>query len=333
MTVNELQCWTAREFLNRDFEIEGSEYITQGGLLPRGGKAIVGGISKVGKSLLVMDWALSLSSGRPFLLQFSIPQPYRVVLLQGEISEASMHRRLNQMLNGQDINNTLDNLYLMNEKNLKLDKPRDLRILSEALSKIKPDVFILDPLYKFHIGDENRVSDMMRFFDNFDSLLSEHDMAGIIVHHFGKPSEVKKEGAQQLRGSSSIFDWGDSYLILNRMQGRDSKGYLKVSFELRNDEDPAPLYIHRDPETLRHEVLDEESESKLSITQTIKTLRAMGGRTKKSELIKRLENDSGLSGRRVRDIIDRAIKIGRIHEKANLAFGRASQTEVWIDAN
>ena len=43
--------WTASEFLCRDFTIEKEEDVTGGGLLPRRAKAIIGCVSKIGKSL------------------------------------------------------------------------------------------------------------------------------------------------------------------------------------------------------------------------------------------------------------------------------------------
>jgi hypothetical protein len=326
--------WTASEFLCRDFTIEKEEDVTGGGLLPRRAKAIIGGVSKIGKSLLCLEWALSLISGKPFLIQFPIPKSFRVAMLQGEISEKSMQERiLKTTANDPQLERSLTNLFLLNNKTLKLDSPRDLKLLSEELEKINPDVFILDPLYKFHRGDENKTTDMVRFFDAFDTLLDRHNMSGILVHHFGKPTETKRDGAQQLRGSSTIFDVGDSYLILNRISAREGKSYFKISFELRNDEDPAPLYIHRNPETLRHEVLDEETEEKLTITQIVKTVRAMGGSARKGDLIRRLETDTGLSGRSVRDIVDRAITVGRVYERPLLieshSKGRPT-TEIYI---
>ena len=73
-------------FVHRD--IEHPDPLIEGGLLPKASVAVVGGISKLGKSIFVMNMGLSLASGQPFLGLFPVPQPRKVLYVQQEISTA-----------------------------------------------------------------------------------------------------------------------------------------------------------------------------------------------------------------------------------------------------
>ena len=188
--------------------IERPEPMIEGGILPRKSILVVGGISKAGKSIFVANLGLQIAAGLPFLGQFAIPKRRHVLYMQAEMSESSMQDRLTKMIKAQPIDHDIlnQNFILINHKGIKLDDKSDLDRISGVIAQYGIEVVIIDPLYKFHRGDENRVDDMTRFFDNLDSLVMDHDCSIVIVHHFGKPNERKKQGAQQLRGSSVIFD-------------------------------------------------------------------------------------------------------------------------------
>jgi hypothetical protein len=294
-----------------DKELESKEPIIDGGVLPEKSVLVVGGTSKLGKSVLDMNMGLCISSGNPFLLQFNVPKRRRVVYLQAEISPPSLQDRLRKMKNGGPWPEE-GWFWQITKKGLRLNLDRDLKLLSDALSQFQPKVLILDPLYKFHSLDENKAGDMTRLFNNLDRLITDHDLSIVIAHHHGKPVDGRPEGSHQLRGSSAIADYGDSYLTLNRKSGREPRSYLKLSFELRNDEDPDPLFLYRNPETLWYEVLGEDVQGAVTIHDIVRALTDLGGTAKRTDLIKALIDHTGRSDKTIRRAIDKAEAVKKV---------------------
>lgn len=256
-------CWFWKEFIERDFEAEGKRHIIENGLLSTGDIMVVGGGSKIGKSALVMNIGICLASGMSVFNKFRVPQKNTVTYLQGEIAERPLQDRLTRMMLGEpNLYKTLGEFRLVSVKGAKLTQPDTWDRLSEALEHLETEVLILDPLYKFYEGDENKVSDMVKFFDALDTLRDKHEMAVIVVHHHAKPSMMSRPGAMQLRGSSAIFDYGDTYLTLNRTDIKKPRSYVTVNYELRNAEEPPTMNLYRDPVSLWYQTIREEKDRK-----------------------------------------------------------------------
>lgn len=295
--------------------------IIEGGILPQASIGVVGGPSKYGKSALVLNMALKTCTGQPFL-NFNIPEPKKVIYLQAEISEASMQDRLRKMLAGIDYGLMPERLYVLNHKNWKLDRQRDIDFLNGLIERHGIDVLILDPLYKFHSGDENKVSDMARAFDRVDSLIQRHGISVVIVHHFGKPQEGRT-GATMFRGSSTIVDYGDSYLMLRRKSGDESRNYLKLDFTLRNAAEPDTMILYRNPETLWYEVQGVESEHLVSVHDCVSELERAGGSIGSKEMfIDLLKGRTGASERTIGKVIDEAEGLKRILSRRGAGKGK-----------
>lgn len=299
----------AVNFVNK--ELEKKESIIEGGILPQNSIAIVGGISKIGKSILVSNMAVQMATAKPFL-QFNIPKPKKVIYLQAEISEQSMQNRLRKMLDSIDYDIEPDMLFIVNRKNIKLNNPKDLRMVENLIKSKSADVLIIDPLYKFHSGDENKVNDMTRFFDRIDWLVAQNNISIVLVHHFGKPQEGR-DGATQFRGSSAIVDYGDSYLMLRRKSRDESRDYMKLSFELRNDEEPDTMILYRNSDTLWYEVQGVEGNKKVNVHDCIACLEEMGGITKsKEKLMEKIKERTGASEKTIKGALKEAERLKMI---------------------
>jgi len=298
----------ATTFINE--QLPSKPEIISGGILPQNSIAIVGGISKEGKSVLVLNMAIATARGTPFL-GFNVPFPKRVLYLQAEISAHSMQDRLRKMLHFVDYDLIQERLFIINFKGLKLDRKEHLEQISKVVEHHRVSVLIIDPLYKFHGGDENRVSDMARFFDRIDWLIQRHNCSCVVVHHFGKPQEGR-DGATMFRGSSTITDYADSYLMLQR-KSKESRLYVKLSFSLRNAEEPEPMILYRDPETLWYSVEQQESKDKVTAQDCVQALESLGGFTQKKELLIAAIMQQTLSGRTsVKTAIAEAERLGLI---------------------
>lgn len=296
----QLEALDAVTFISQ--ELERKESVIEGGILPQNSIAIVGGISKQGKSIFVLNMGIQMATAKPFL-QFNIPEPQKVIYLQAEISEQSMQNRLRKMLMSIDYDIDPKMLFIVNQKGLKITNPRDLRLIDELIKRHQANVLILDPLYKFNTGDENKVNDMTRFFDNLDRLITDNNISIVVVHHFGKPQEGRL-GATQFRGSSAITDYADSYLMLRRKSGDESRNYMKLSFELRNEREPETMILYRNPETLWYEIIGIESNRTVTINDVVNILTELGGYVlKRDTLIEGLQEKFEISKRTLNNAI------------------------------
>ncbi|MFA5858425.1 MAG: AAA family ATPase [Elusimicrobiota bacterium] len=224
-------------FLAKEIQEEGSFW--GDGLITPKGTTFITGSAKIGKSTFALNLALSLAMGKDFL-GFRIPGPKKVLFLQQEISEFHLQKRLKRMSKGLKIPE--NRLYCMT-CNFKLDMHADIMELKKYIAQIKPDVVVFDPMYKFFLTlDENSSKEIKLLLNEFDKLTREFGIALVIIHHHKKSNGTEKYSPGMIRGSSTLFDYGSSYVILNK-SGQFSN-HLRVDFELRNAENPGNVFIN-----------------------------------------------------------------------------------------
>jgi len=321
--------WGVKEILKRDFESEGANTVLGGGLLSIGDIMVLGGGSKMGKSVFVMNMGLCLAAGRPFLDRFEVPKPVDVLYLQGEISDKSIKGRMERMVYDFDFLDEVDERFHgISVKGMKLTRNISLDHLRGVIRQFNAQVLIVDPLYKFFDGDENYAKDMAAFFDRIDWLTDSLKICTVIVHHHGKPSEVKKRGAQNLRGSSAIFDYGDSYLTLTRYDGNKPRAYVGLEFELRNAEEPDKMKLYRNPDTLWYEVLSVDSTGDVKPRHVTGILREGGGQMMKGDLVKAIMEDRSVSRRVAEDAMLVCMARGEVGHRQ--VKGRGNPVELYL---
>jgi len=324
-----IPCVDAFELLEKDFQGQEDGFVG-GGLLPKASILVIGGQSKIGKSCLALHLAICLGAGKPFLLQFPIPDPVRVLFMQAEISERSLQDRVRKMFDT-GLEPMPGNLIFCNEKGVKLDNRRHLDQVSFLIDHYRPEILMIDPLYKYHSRNEDKSSDMRSLFDNIDSLITKHGISVIICHHTVKPTEGStREGAMSLRGSGTIFDYGDSYITLSRLSGKKSRLYMRAIFELRNEQDPDPLHLYRNPDTLLYEIIEQEGPGSVSVADVVSALSGLGGRALRDPFIKAVQERCGVSRRPARDAILKAETLRKIGSA--YLEGKGKPKEYWTKA-
>jgi hypothetical protein len=173
--------------------------------LPVQGKIIIYGPRKSGKSFCAMQLGRCIASGEPFLGRKTTQGT--VLYLQFELGQRTLLDRIRKT--EQDY----DNMYVGTIFDMKIDESRGQDILQKEVDLIRPNVLILDPLYKIMSGDENEAHDSLVVLNYLDTLLemySEHNMSVVLMHHSGKD---QSRGA---RGSSNFEGWVDSSIELKR---------------------------------------------------------------------------------------------------------------------
>lgn len=246
--VEGLPIVSAADLLESEFP-EADEIIA--GILPAKSKAIISGPAKLGKSRFLTGLLLGIATGQD-VMGFRIPTARPVLVLQSEVSERSLQKRLQKIRScfPCDADLLRRNLHFCNAP-LKLTRPEHAAAIAQAVRDTGAEVVAVDPLYRYHTGDENSVRDLGLAFDPLDALIADYGVAIVLCHHHGKQ---KTEGnasattAHLNRGSSTISDWPDSLLTL---QWRDRAAEIvRLDFTLRNDAEPPAMAFKRNADTL-----------------------------------------------------------------------------------
>jgi RecA-family ATPase len=178
-----------------------------GGLLREGHKLLISGPSKSGKSFLLMELAVCIASGTPWLDTFPCAQG-KVLYLNLELDGASCDHRVGDIVEQMGIEVTLallENFHMWN-----------LRGRSCPLDKLTPKIIrrckgqgykmvIIDPIYKVITGDENDATEMSKFCSYFDQIADEVKCAVVYAHHHSKGAVGKYASAMDRASGSGVF--------------------------------------------------------------------------------------------------------------------------------
>jgi hypothetical protein len=115
-------------------------------VLVRGQPCVLGGPKKSLKSSVLVDLALSLASGAPFLGEFRVPRKARVAVLSGESGEASLQAVARRVAAGRGIGWPQVEVFWGFDLP-QLSVPDHLAALREVLERERVEVLVYDPLY------------------------------------------------------------------------------------------------------------------------------------------------------------------------------------------
>lgn len=185
------------------------------GLLHEESKMIIGGHSKSYKSWFATQLGLSIAYGKEFI-GFST-NPTHVFYLNLELPDFIIQKRIFDMRAdlGITLNEGDGRFNIINARG-KWHGLKSLEVLGEQIADMceGPPVILIDPIYKIHCMDENSTLDMGELFDGIDLLINKTKATVIMVHHFKKPSGVKKgeTSMHQLCGSNVICRDMDTFV-------------------------------------------------------------------------------------------------------------------------
>lgn len=166
--------------------------------LPQLGKLLFYAPAKAGKSFLAVQMARCIGSEEYFLGMPTVQG--RVLYIQFELGESILHKRMTSS------GFSYPNVFVGTSFSMKIDMKAGQEQLLRAMEAVKPNVLILDPLYKCLAGDENEAAEVRKALDFLDGLIEQFHCSIVVIHHAGK--DLSKRG----RGSSVIEDWVDSFV-------------------------------------------------------------------------------------------------------------------------
>lgn len=239
---------------------EESTFLVEQGILPQGGRLLIAGRPKVGKSIFAENLALSLASGLSFLGKFKVDHPTRVLLLDRELSKRSLYDRLLELMEYRPgYRAAAENLCVDHEHLLKWDQPGAYEKLHELITQNGAEVVMFDTAYKFLSGDMEKAGRMAAAFDILDRLIIETGVSIIITHHHRKSSGDHKGGQDvadpdSVAGSFLWTGWPNATILLNYLERSVANPFNAVATftAFRDAPPPDPLAIYRSREGLAY---------------------------------------------------------------------------------
>lgn len=187
----------------------------------QGGTGMLAGPPKTGKTWLIIDLAVSIASGTPFLGKFDATQG-PVIIYSPEGPQSCLDDRIRQVAERRGLNHKDLYIYIVSSKDLSLDDKSDQETISQAFESIQPSLAIFDPFAECFLGDENR-SDDVKVMTNFLTLMArQYGIASVVTHHIVKTTGGKQNG-NKMRGSGALFGFGDCYLFLDPLKNKKIK--------------------------------------------------------------------------------------------------------------
>ena len=192
-------------------------------LLPIIGILLMAGIPGIGKTWLVLLFALVVATGRSLLGRFQTRQGAVLLVLEEEDSSAVLER-LDALYAGLELSQEEGDalpIHVLIQQGVSLVtvegtlEPELLRHIEE----VKPVLVVLDPFRRVHGLDENDSGQMSALFNLLRQLQVDMNCSLLLIHHLRKRSEHTEDALDRLRGSSDIAASVDSVLEIGGQFG------------------------------------------------------------------------------------------------------------------
>lgn len=245
---------------------EEGTFLVEQGILPQGGRLLIAGRPKVGKSIFAENLALSLASGLKFLGRFNVDHPTRVLLLDRELAKRSLYERIMELMSYRPgYRAAAENLCIDHDHLLKWDQPGAYDKLCELVTQNGAEVIIFDTAYKFLTGDMEKSGRMSAAFDVLDRVIHETGVSIVITHHHRKGTTDSKgkdvADSESVAGSFLWTGWPNATILLNYLERSVINPFnAACTFTaFRDAAPPEPLAIYRDRNSLAYTAITDYS--------------------------------------------------------------------------
>jgi hypothetical protein len=200
------------------------------GVLHRGAKLAIGGASKSYKTWFLLDLAVSVACGLPWLGEFHVEQS-RVLYMNFELLEFAIIKRLDALASALGVEPSA-NFELWNLRGQAKGAEEILPDLALASRQSAYGLIVIDPVYKL-LGeaDENSARDITKMMNAVERFSVETGAAVAFGSHFAKGNASGKESIDRIAGSGVFARDPDAILTLT--QHEESNAYA-ADFTLRN---------------------------------------------------------------------------------------------------
>lgn len=288
------------------------------GILHQGSKMLISGPSKMGKTWLLMDLAVSVQTGTPLWgLQTSQAD---VLYINLELQEFHAQKRCKKILDSKNLT-AVKGMGIWNLRGRACDISRLRSQLMSRILKGDYGLIIFDPIYKVYGGrDENSVSDIAEIMNELERITNETGAALVYVAHQTKGNQSGKEAIDRISGSGAFARDVDSGLILTEHEGADC--YTADAAILRNFPPFAPFVLRWEwPLMVRESDIDPERlkarrSSNPAKHHTVEEILAHVPRENPigKDILKDNANKAGIALNKINPLINQAIEKGLLFE-------------------
>jgi hypothetical protein len=159
----------------------------------------IGGKDKCLKTATVVDMAVSLATGTPFLDKFPCKQS-RVAFFNGESNKSTIKRRIRAVQTAKGVVASSKWLLVSNARP-QLSNPQDLAKVKKVIERHKTEVLIIDPVYLTLLGGDETGASPSSQFDMGMKLANIQNVVGtatlVLVHHYKKSTPEGKLGLDE----------------------------------------------------------------------------------------------------------------------------------------
>jgi hypothetical protein len=189
---------------------------------------ILGGQPKCGKTWMALEMAVSVASGAPCLGAFPVYSRGPVLFYAAEDNSTALRARIETLACNRGVDFQSLDLRIITVSSLRMDLPHDQNRLEATVALHRPVLLVLDPLVRIHMADENVSSQMAALLGYFRNLQRKTGTAIALTHHSRKNASSGVGAGYNLRGSSDLYAFVDSFLYM-----RKNRDQLTLSAEHR----------------------------------------------------------------------------------------------------
>lgn len=135
-----------------------------------------------------------------------------VMYLQLELPNQMLQTRIRKMIVGGKQHAPL---HLWTEPSIKIDSDVGYKRIKEMIDKFKPQILVVDPIYKIVSGDMLDTRHVQNLVDWIDKLIEECGLSIMLVHHTRKGT-FEESGSDDMLGSVIFSAWADSVIKVTR---------------------------------------------------------------------------------------------------------------------
>jgi hypothetical protein len=229
-------------------------------VIARNGITFTAGLPETGKTWILIDLAVEVARGGLWLDKFPVSMG-KALFLDQERGKDETARRFKAVLNAKGLTGSdlKGRLYVKSGTTYKLDNDTSFEALKRYLSKIKPNLIVMDSFVTFHDKEENNRKDIQPVLERVKALRNEFNCAIVFVDHENK-------GAFHDAKEGEAVNFG-------RMAGSVAKpAACEHVLTLRREQDASMVYVTKNTQAPKIapflvRVLDlDDTKSKIKIT-------------------------------------------------------------------
>lgn len=179
---------------------------------------LIAGPSKAGKSFALIELAICISEGVPWMGRFNCKKG-KVLYINLELDPASCFHRFANIRESMNLAEDYTSpVHIWNLRGHVVPLDKLTPILIRRVKRKGYAAIIIDPIYKVLTGNENNAYDMAQFCNYFDKIAVECNCAVIYCHHHSKRNQSWKNPMDRASGSGVFARSCDALLDMTELE-------------------------------------------------------------------------------------------------------------------